>query len=91
MDENEQDIGPIDIVVIGYPPGAPMTGEAVPIMLDLVVRDGPSREDANLLRKADLFREEMGLDLKVTVGKSVPLAMERDPSPATSGPIPAQR
>jgi Family of unknown function (DUF6325) len=38
MDENEEDIGPIDIVVIGYPPGAPMTGEAVPIMLDLVDR-----------------------------------------------------
>jgi hypothetical protein len=38
MDENEEDLGPIDIVVIGYPPGAPMTGEAVPIMLDLVDR-----------------------------------------------------
>ena len=36
MDENEVELGPIDIVVIGYPPGAPMTGEAVPIMLDLV-------------------------------------------------------
>jgi len=38
MDENEEELGPIDIVVIGYPPGAPMTGEAVPIMLDLVDR-----------------------------------------------------
>ena len=38
MTENEEDLGPIDIVVIGYPPGAPMTGEAVPIMLDLVER-----------------------------------------------------
>jgi uncharacterized membrane protein len=38
MDDNEEEIGPIDIVVIGYPPGAPMTGEAVPIMLDLVDR-----------------------------------------------------
>jgi hypothetical protein len=38
MDENEVELGPIDIIVIGYPPGAPMTGEAVPIMLDLVDR-----------------------------------------------------
>src|SRR4051794_41629397 len=32
------EIGPIDLVVIGYPPGAPMTGEAVPLLLDLVDR-----------------------------------------------------
>lgn len=36
MQDNEQELGPIDIVVIGYPAGAPMTGEAVPILLDLV-------------------------------------------------------
>jgi Family of unknown function (DUF6325) len=35
--ENEE-MGPIDIVVIGFPVGAPMTGEAVPILLDLVER-----------------------------------------------------
>ena len=38
MNANEEDLGPIDIVVIGYPPGAPMRGDAVPIMLDLVDR-----------------------------------------------------
>src|SRR5262249_3308666 len=27
---------PIDIVVIGYPPGAPKTGEALPLFLDLI-------------------------------------------------------
>ncbi len=32
------ELGPIDLVVIGYPAGAPMTGEAVPILLDLVDR-----------------------------------------------------
>ncbi len=31
-------LGPIDVIVIGYPPDAPMTGEAVPILLDLVER-----------------------------------------------------
>ncbi|MBS1121385.1 MAG: Ppx/GppA phosphatase [Deltaproteobacteria bacterium] len=39
------------------------------IVLDLVVRDGPSRDDAKLLRKADLFREELGVDVRVTVGR----------------------
>jgi Family of unknown function (DUF6325) len=32
------ELGPIDVVVISFPPGAPMTGEAVPILLDLVER-----------------------------------------------------
>jgi exopolyphosphatase/guanosine-5'-triphosphate,3'-diphosphate pyrophosphatase len=41
------------------------------IVLDLVVRDGPSRDDAQLVRKADLFREELGLDLRVTVARPV--------------------
>jgi Family of unknown function (DUF6325) len=36
--EHSEEIGPIDIIVIGYPADAPMTGEAVPIMLDLVER-----------------------------------------------------
>jgi hypothetical protein len=35
---SDEEIGPIDIVVIGYPPGAPMTGEAAGIMVDLVER-----------------------------------------------------
>ncbi len=41
------------------------------IVLDLVVRDGPSRDDGALLRKADLFKEELGLDLRVTVARPV--------------------
>jgi hypothetical protein len=36
--EHEAAIGPVDIVVIGYPADAPMTGEAIPILLDLVDR-----------------------------------------------------
>lgn len=43
------------------------------IVLDLVVRDGPSRDDAQLLRKADLFKEELGLDVRVTVARQVML------------------
>jgi uncharacterized protein DUF6325 len=32
----ETELGPVDIVVIGYRPDAPMTGEAIPLLLDLV-------------------------------------------------------
>lgn len=39
------------------------------IVLDLTVRDGPSRDDGQLLRKADLFREEFGLDVRLTIAK----------------------
>ena len=41
------------------------------IVLDLVVRDGPSRDDPRLLRKADLLRDELGLDVRVTVARPV--------------------
>jgi len=44
MESSEEEFGPIDVVVIGYPPGAPMTGEAIPIFLDLV--DGNAAEAA---------------------------------------------
>jgi Family of unknown function (DUF6325) len=36
--EEIEDLGPIDIILIGFPPDAPMTGEAVPLFLDLVER-----------------------------------------------------
>jgi hypothetical protein len=32
------EIGPVDIVVIGYPKDAPMTGDAAPLLIDLVER-----------------------------------------------------
>jgi uncharacterized protein DUF6325 len=38
MHEHEQELGPIDIVVIAYPADAPMTGEAVPLFMDLIKR-----------------------------------------------------
>ena len=38
MEANDVELGPIDIVVIGYPVDAPMTGEAAPLLLDLVDR-----------------------------------------------------
>ena len=38
MEANVEELGPVDVVVIGFPADAPMTGEAIPIVLDLVDR-----------------------------------------------------
>jgi hypothetical protein len=52
--EAQQDhLGPINVVVLAYPPGAPMTGEAVPMLLDLVDRGTIRVFDAMFVSKAD--------------------------------------
>ncbi len=53
------------------------------VALDLITRDGPGRDDAQLARKADLFQEEFGVAVTITVGKPMvaPLA-ERAPGVA---------
>jgi hypothetical protein len=38
MQAKNEELGPIDIIVIAFPADAPMTGEAVPLMMDLVER-----------------------------------------------------
>jgi Family of unknown function (DUF6325) len=38
METNDAELGPVDVVVIAYPAGAPMTGEAAPLLVDLVER-----------------------------------------------------
>ena len=38
MSSEDLELGPVDIVVIGFAPDAPMTGEAIPIFVDLVER-----------------------------------------------------
>jgi hypothetical protein len=46
-------MGPIDIVVIAWPAGAPMTGEAFPLLLDLVDRGIVRVLDAMLVKKEE--------------------------------------
>ena len=36
MEAHDEEFGPVDIAVIAYPADAPMTGEAVPLFMDLV-------------------------------------------------------
>ena len=38
MEAQVEELGPVDIVAIAYPAGAPMTGDAVPMLLNLVDR-----------------------------------------------------
>ncbi len=38
MSAQELELGPVDIIVIGYPADAPRTGEAIPLFVDLVER-----------------------------------------------------
>jgi hypothetical protein len=38
MEAQNGELGPIDVVVIAYPPDAPMTGEAAHLLVDLVDR-----------------------------------------------------
>ena len=88
MDANTVEFGPIDVAIIGYPPGAPMTGDAVPIFLDLVERGIIRVIDAVFVRKdedgtfsgfdlADVDEETAG-DLTVFAGASTGLLGEED-------------
>src|ERR1044072_2621551 len=36
MEAQEEEVGPVDVLVIGYPKGSPMTGGGAPILMDLV-------------------------------------------------------
>jgi len=88
MEAHEDELGPIDIVVIAYPAGAPMTGDAVPIFVDLVER-GIIRvldvlfviqnEDGTVsgFEATDLDGDRMG-DLKVFEGASTGLLGDED-------------
>jgi hypothetical protein len=88
MEAHEDELGPVDIVVIEYPAGAPMTGEAVPIFLDLVDRGiirvldvlfVRQNEDGTVsgLEATDLDAETIG-DLKVFEGASSGLLGDDD-------------
>jgi len=51
MPADELGPGPVDVLVIAYPAGAPATGEAIPILLDLVDRGIVRVLDALFVRK----------------------------------------
>ena len=86
--EASEELGPIDLVVIGYPPEAPKTGDAVPILLDLVERGIIRVLDALVVIKdddgsfsgfnvADLDESRIG-DLTAFAGASTGLISDDD-------------
>jgi hypothetical protein len=82
------ELGPIDVAVIAWPPGAPMTGEAVPILVQLI-EDGIVRvfdmmfvtkgEDGSVagFEAKDLGDKDVG-DFKVFEGASSQLLTDAD-------------
>ena len=96
MAANETEPGPIDVVVIGYPAGSAMTGDAIPILLDLVDRGIVRVLDALFVRKeadgtfagfdlADLDEDTAG-DLTVFAGATTGL-LDDDDVAATAAEI----
>ena len=88
MEAHDVELGPVDIVVIGFPAGAPMTGEAIPLLLDLVDRGiirvldvlfVMENEDGTFsgFEAQDLEADRIG-DLKVFEGASSGLLGEED-------------
>jgi hypothetical protein len=88
MTDEEEAFGPIDVVVIGYPAGAPRTGEGVALLLDLVDRGIIRVLDARFVQKeadgtftgfdlADLDEDTAG-DLTVFAGATSGLLSDDD-------------
>jgi Family of unknown function (DUF6325) len=56
VSDGELEMGPVDIVVIGFPADAPRTGEAIPLFVDLV--------DRGIIRVLDVLmvqKDEQGI------------------------------
>jgi hypothetical protein len=88
MEAHDGELGPVDIVVIGFPADAPMTGDAIPLLLDLVERGiirvldvlfVMENEDGTFsgFEARDLEPDRIG-DLKVFEGASTGLLGEED-------------
>jgi len=70
MSNEELELGPVDVVVIGYPPDAPRTGEAIPLFVDLVDR-GIIRVLDVLMVQKDASGEISGLEITDLDGDGV--------------------
>jgi Family of unknown function (DUF6325) len=95
MEASDMELGPIDIVVIAYPAGSPMTGEAAPLLVDLVERGIIRVLDAMFVMKnedgtfsgfdaRDLDEKGVG-DFAVFEGASSGLLGDEDAATAADG------
>jgi len=58
VSSEQLELGPVDVVVIGFPPDAPRTGEAIPIFVDLV--------DRGIIRVLDVLMVQKDADGRVS-------------------------
>jgi len=92
---SEFELGPVDIVVIGFPPDAPRTGESIPLFIDLVDRGVVRILDVMIVEKAAdgtiarLEINELGgqvsAELDVFDGASTGMLGDEDASAAADG------
>ena len=61
MSSEQLELGPVDIVVIGFPPDAPRTGESIPLVVDLV--------DRGIIRILDVMLVQKDADGVVTAAR----------------------
>jgi hypothetical protein len=100
MSSEDLELGPVDVVVIGFPADAPRTGEAVPIFLDLVERGIIRVLDVLMVQKeqdgsmsglelGDLDRDGLA-ELRVFEGARTGMLGEEDASTAGEGLEPGE-
>lgn len=70
MSNEELELGPVDVVVIGYPADAPRTGEAIPLFVDLVDKGVVRVLDVLLVQK-DAEGNVSGLEITDLDGDGV--------------------
>ena len=96
MSSEELELGPVDIVVIGFPPDAPRTGESIPLVLDLVDRGIIRILDVMLIEKdasgtvAELEINQLGAHVAVFDGAGTGMLGEEDASVAGEGLEPGE-
>jgi len=100
MSSEQLELGPVDIVVIGFPPDAPRTGESIPIVVDLVDRGIIRILDVLLIQKdADGTVTQLEIDqlgghfathLSVFEGASTGMLGDEDASVAGEGLQPGE-
>ena len=64
-------LGPVDMVVIGYPPGSPQTGSAIPLLIDLSDRGVIHLLDVRAVRR-ELDGSFSGFDVSDAGGHGIP-------------------
>ena len=89
MEAHNEEVGPVDIIVIGYPAGSPMTGEAADILVGLVDAGIDVIDDGEMGKSAwitYLYERVSGLEQRMVPldgGSILPPSRDRQAFPGT--------